>query len=228
LTQPLPPGGRPDQPSSDEQLLAQFQCGSQTAFQTLYRRHYPRARSLALSLTHDKDDACEVVQEAFIRVLRNWFAFEGQTTFCSWLYRIVYNLSVDRLRRPYQKRVSIEDLEALLGDLTPPSMSAVTPSDPYEACSAMELRRQIADAIQSLPRHHRDVIVTRELYGMTYSEMAEALLCSKGTIMSRLFHARRHLQRLLRALPEESAAARTSRPMFRLPPSLRQPLAEKD
>jgi RNA polymerase sigma-70 factor, ECF subfamily len=193
--------------SSDEQLVAEFQRGSSAAFQTLYCRHYCKARTLALSLTRDDNDAREVVQEAFIRVLCKGYRFEGQAAFYTWLYRIVYNLAIDRMRRPYRKRVPIEQAQELLRDLAPLGLPAIEGTDPFEACSTMQTLRRIIDTIQRLPTHHRDVIVMRELYGMSYSEIAGALGCSKGTIMSRLFHARRRLQGLLRSLREELADA---------------------
>jgi RNA polymerase sigma-70 factor, ECF subfamily len=205
---------------SDEQLVAAFQCGSQPAFQTLYCRHYQKAQSLALSLTRDDDDAREIVQEAFIRVLCKGCRFEGQAAFYTWLYRIVYNLAIDRMRRPYRKPVPIELIQEQLGDLAPPGLSALRVVDPFDACSTMQAQRRIVDAIQRLPSHHRDVIIMREMYGMSYSEMACALRCSKGTIMSRLFHARRRLQGLLRWLHEEYVDATSQSHVTRsIPPS---------
>ncbi len=189
--------------SSDEQLLALFQRGSQRAFEELYYRHCRKAHALAMNLTRDENDACEVVQEAYVRVLLSWSHFEGQATFFTWLYRIVFNLSIDRLRRSRRKRVPLEHVEEAIGDASLLGMSGLYSVDPFEACSTTEANSRIAHAIQSLPRHHRDVIVMREVHGMSYTEMAQALGCSKGTIMSRLFHARQRLQGMLSWLREE-------------------------
>lgn len=182
---------------SDEQLLAQHHRGNRAAFAVLYRRHASRARALALNVTRDENDANEVVQEAFIRVLRNWSRFHGHAAFYTWLYRITYNLSIDQIRRVGRYRHAFDPIEPL-AEIAPelPLGSGATPN-PFDACVTRELRAVIAAAIESLPHYQRNVIVMRELYGMSYAEIANKMACSKGTVMSRLFHARNRLQVLL-------------------------------
>jgi RNA polymerase sigma-70 factor, ECF subfamily len=189
--------------STDEALLEQFQQGDQGAFRELYRRYHQKVRALALGLMHDENDAREIVQEAFIRVVRHWSRFEGQAAFYTWLYRIVYNLAVDRLRRPHHTQLPIDQVDHLLSDGGASDSSALRPLDPFDACSAKEAWHQIIDAILCLPSHHRDIVMMREVQEMSYSEMAVTLGCSKGTVMSRLFHARQRLQRTLLCLHAE-------------------------
>lgn len=171
--------------------------GDARAFAELVRLHQPKALVLAKSLVQDEHDAREIVQEAFIRVFRGFERFEGHSSFYTWLYRIVSNLAIDFLRRPSRREAepldprSVEERAAQLG-LLPPA------SDPFHALSSKELKRDIERCVSALPAYHRGVIEMRELDGMSYEEMAHAMGVSKGTIMSRLFHARQKLQRSLR------------------------------
>lgn len=182
----------------DAALLARAANGDTRAFRELVERHQRRAHSVAYGLVRNPEDAREVVQEAFIRVFRHRAEFAGQASFSTWLYRIVVNLSIDLLRkRSPGKAVEFDetvDTDGAPDELVPRREGA----DPFGNLDRKRLIEAMHKALEQLPPYHRAVILLRELEGLSYEEMAVALDVSKGTIMSRLFHARRKMQKLLK------------------------------
>lgn len=181
----------------DRELILRAQGGDEPAFAELVTRHQRRAFAIAFGLVRDEEDASEIVQEAFLRVYRGLDGFNGAATFFTWLYRIVKNLSIDLMRRPAWQReltseLAGEQMDALF-------LSCALGADPEDTLRRRELATVVGAAIDALPSYHRAVILMREIEGMSYEEMADAAGVSKGTIMSRLFHARKKLQRALLA-----------------------------
>lgn len=180
----------------DRELVERARGGDKAAFRTLVEKHQRRAFAVALGLLRDENDAREIVQEAFVRVYRNLDKFEGSSSFFTWLYRIVTNLAIDHKRRPSRRQH--ESLDATPGeDEAPLQLVAPAEGDPGELVRRQEIAGRIQSALDALPTYHRAVILMREVEGLSYQEMAEAMNVSKGTIMSRLFHARQKLQRAL-------------------------------
>jgi RNA polymerase sigma-70 factor, ECF subfamily len=179
----------------DAGLITRAQAGDRQAFRELLERHQRRAFAIALSLVRDEQDAREIVQEAFVRVFKGLQSFNGSSSFFTWLYRIVRNLAIDLLRRPSRRDVDLEETDNL--DTLEPLFGEMRLEDPGQVLGRRELAERIDQALAALPPYHRGVIVMREIEGMSYEEMAEAMDVSKGTIMSRLYHARRKLQRAL-------------------------------
>ncbi len=180
------------EPDPDHVLIQRVQAGDHRAFGDLVRRHERRAFALAVGLVRDQEDAGEIVQEAFLRVYRGIHGFTGAASFFTWLYRIVKNLSIDLMRRPAWQR-ELPESDAVDDE---PLRSAVG-SDPSEVLERRELAMRLDAAFAALPAYHREVIVMREVEGKSYDEMAATAGVTKGTIMSRLFYARRKLQRAL-------------------------------
>ncbi|MCG8421010.1 MAG: sigma-70 family RNA polymerase sigma factor [Proteobacteria bacterium] len=190
-------------PAVDEkELVKRAQSGDHDAFRVLFERYHRRAYSLAFGVLHNADDALDVVQDGFIKAHRYLDKFEGNSSFYTWLYRIIMNLSIDHIRK--QKRARHVDFNDALGhsdgdervgeDMLLPRILGQNPS---KSLSRKRMRGQIGEALETLSDNHRAVLIMRELHGMTYEEMAEAMECSKGTIMSRLFHARKNMQKRL-------------------------------
>src|SRR5687768_17341130 len=177
----------------DHELIRRVQSGDQRAFRTLVDRHRRRAFAIAIGLVRDEQDALDIVQEAFVRVYRGIDAFSGAASFFTWLYRIVKNLSIDLMRRPGYQR----DLATELGAGHESLVLGRPDPDPLDAVRRKEIARALARALEELPDYHRGVILMREVEGLSYEEMASAMGVSKGTIMSRLFHSRKKLQRAL-------------------------------
>jgi RNA polymerase sigma-70 factor (ECF subfamily) len=173
------------------------QRGDGGAFRELVERHRRRAFAIAIGLVRDEEDALEIVQEAFFRVYRGLYAFNGAASFFTWLYRIVKNLSIDLMRRPaWQREIALDEVDGGFD-------ACMDEADPADMLRRREIAERIGEALATLPPYHRGVILMREIEGLSYEEMAETMGVSKGTIMSRLFHARKKLQRALIACYSE-------------------------
>jgi len=181
----------------DKQLVEGARRGEAAAFRQLVTRHQRRAYAVALGMVHDPDDARDVCQEAFLKVHKNIATFEGDAQFFTWLYRIVVNLSIDHLRKKRGHQVEFDEAQAH----DDPDEGGIAPHrtgfDPARALADKELRKQILTALDKLSPAHRTVLVMREVEGLSYQEMADTMKCSIGTIMSRLFHARKKMQQML-------------------------------
>lgn len=186
----------------DHDLVDAARRGDRDAFRALFERYHRRAYALAFGVLRHQDDALDVVQDAFIKAHKYLDKFEGNSSFYTWLYRIVMNLAIDHLRK--HRRVKPVELdESKLEDggddaLLPRILGA----NPGRALMDKQIRARIDQALAELSDNHRAVLVMRELEGLSYEEMAQAMECSKGTIMSRLFHARRNMQKRLLDLIE--------------------------
>jgi RNA polymerase sigma-70 factor, ECF subfamily len=181
----------------DRELIDQAKQGNAAAFRRLVERHQRRAFAIAVGLVRDENDALEVVQEAFLRVYRSLESFHGGSSFFTWLYRIVSNLSIDLMRKPARREAELDEDQHLEDESEIPLLSRIDGSDPVATAERKQLAVRIQSALDALPPYHRGVILMREVEGMSYEEMAQAMGVSKGTIMSRLFHARQKLQRAL-------------------------------
>ncbi|MBN2196224.1 MAG: sigma-70 family RNA polymerase sigma factor [Polyangiaceae bacterium] len=196
----------------DRELIERARNGDQQAFRTLVERHQRRAFAIALGFVRDEQDAREVVQEAFLRVHRGIDSFHGGSSFFTWLYRIVTNLSIDLMRRPGRREAELDERRHHGEETDIPFLARIDGADPVDVVRRRELAERIRQALEALPPYHRGVILMREVEGMSYEEMAQAMDVSKGTIMSRLFHARQKLQRALAdCYAEEGGASTPSR-----------------
>ena len=182
----------------DDDLVRRSREGDHDAFRQLYERYHRRAYSVALGIVRNPDDAREVVQEAFVKVHGYLGAFRGSSSFYTWLYRIVHNLAIDRTRRGRVHHVEYQD--HLARDEVPGD-AALLPStlgmNPGAEMERTELRACLQSSLAALSPAHRAVLVLREVEGLSYTDMARTVGCAKGTIMSRLFHARRRMQQLI-------------------------------
>jgi RNA polymerase sigma-70 factor, ECF subfamily len=182
----------------DRALVERAQQGDRQAFRQLVERHQRRAFAIAIGLVRDENDAREIVQEAFLRVYRSLDRFEGSSSFFTWLFRIVTNLGIDHIRKPARRETELFDNPQVAEDADTFSFVAhIDGADPADVVRRREIAERIHEALEALPPYHRTVIIMREVEGMSYQEMAEAMSVSKGTIMSRLFHARQKLQKAL-------------------------------
>jgi RNA polymerase sigma-70 factor (ECF subfamily) len=182
----------------DHDLVQRVQAGDTAAFRALFDKYHRRAFAVAMGVVKNEDDALDAVQEAFVKVHKNIHKFEGSSSFYTWLYRIVMNVSIDHVRRTSRRKNLDFDERALHEESQVAGDGALVPSvtnaNPGKAALRRELGIAIQAALQELPEHHRAVIVLREIEGMSYEEMAKTLDVPKGTVMSRLFHARKKMQ----------------------------------
>jgi RNA polymerase sigma factor (sigma-70 family) len=179
-------------------LVRRARRGDREAFGALVQRYQQRVVGVARALTHNPDDAVELAQETFIRAFQNLRTFEGRSSFSTWLYRIASNLSIDWRRR--EGRYPIAHGEEAENELRKiPSGQG----DAFRAVERSELSHKVREALKQLTAEHRQVILLREMEGLSYEEISELLNCPKGTVMSRLHYARTHLRGLLKDLATE-------------------------
>ncbi len=207
MNQPLSSASKPKEASEgssgkgDHELVKRIQDGDTRAFRELFDKYHRRAFAVAMGVVKNEDDALDAVQVAFVKVHKNIHKFQGSSSFYTWLYRIVMNVSIDHVRKTSRRKNLDFDERALHEESEVAGDGALVPSvtnaNPGKAALRRELGGAIHDALQELPEHHRAVIVLREVEGMSYEEMAEALEVPKGTVMSRLFHARKKMQAAL-------------------------------
>jgi len=189
-----------DVPTDDLVLVRRAQAGDRAAFRVLFERYHRRVYAVALSVLKVPQDAHDVVQEAFVKVHRHLPDFQGNSSFYTWLYRISMNLAIDQLRRRKSARqVDYDDTlgRAEQGDDPSNLTPVIDGADPGKSHSRKELAIKLQAALATLPEYHQQVILLREVEGLSYEEIAKIMKVPKGTIMSRLFHARRKMQAAL-------------------------------
>jgi RNA polymerase sigma-70 factor (ECF subfamily) len=192
-----------DCPSApDEALVRAAQRGQMTAFEELVARHRDKIYARAFSMMRNEDEAVDLSQEAWVKGWQRLAQFQGDASFVTWMTRIVINLCLDALRR--QKRLRTESIEQLDDESggVERQMPALVPN-PTEGLERTELRQRIDLALAQLTHAHRTVLILHEFEGLEYKEVAKRMGCSIGTIMSRLFYARRRLAALLADLKKE-------------------------
>jgi RNA polymerase sigma-70 factor, ECF subfamily len=180
----------------DRTLVDRARQGDRESFRQLVERYQKRVYGIAYGMVFNAEDALDISQESFIRVHRYLGSFQGTSSFYTWLYRIVVNLCVDHLRhKSHDATVDYDD--TLLHEAGGTGAQPAPLPDPQHAAVDKELGEQLERAMRQLSPIHRAVLNLREVEGLSYQEMAKVMGCSVGTIMSRLFHARRRMQKAL-------------------------------
>jgi RNA polymerase sigma-70 factor (ECF subfamily) len=189
---------------SELDLVKRCQAGDAEAFDELVVRYRTRIFGMIYSMVHNEQDAWDLAQDSFVKAWKSIKRFRGQSSFYTWIYRIVMNVTIDSLRKKQIKGAGAEfDDSIQLKEIDPASKTVPKPDAlPYENLQRGEIRAQIDHAISQLTPEHRAVILMKEIEDMQYHEIAEALGCSIGTVMSRLFYARKKLQALLKDVYE--------------------------
>jgi RNA polymerase sigma-70 factor, ECF subfamily len=155
-------------------------------------------------MVHNEQDAWDLAQDSFVKAWRSMARFRGNSSFYTWLYRIVMNVTIDWLRKKQVKGAGTEFDDALQLKEVDPASKTLPRGEalPHQRLEREEIRARIEAAIAQLTPEHRAVILMKETEGMQYHEIAETLGCSIGTVMSRLFYARKRLQTLLKDVYE--------------------------
>ena len=174
---------------SDLELTRRSQAGDTEAFGELVTKYRTKIFSTVYGMVGNEHDAWDLAQEGSLKAWRSIQRFKGRSSFYTWLYRITVNLTIESLRRKALR----EEVE--LNDAIP----SFLPS-PRINCQRSEIREQVNAAIAKLSPEQRTVVVLKDLEDLQYHEIADVLNLSIGTVMSRLFYARKHLQSLLRSI----------------------------
>jgi RNA polymerase sigma-70 factor (ECF subfamily) len=195
----------------DLTLVKRCREGDQAAFRLLVERYQKKAYAQALGMLKDKDEAMDIAQEAFVKVYKYLDHFKGDSSFYTWLYRIVSNLCVDRLRKACggaqaEQNVEFDETVDPEGVAASGILATRLGTNPQKALLRAELAHKIEAALDQIPEKHREILILREMEGMSYEDLARVLEIPKGTVMSRLFHARAKVQQLLKDYVGQGAA----------------------
>jgi RNA polymerase sigma-70 factor, ECF subfamily len=189
---------------SELDLVKQCQAGNTEAFDQLVTRYRTRVFAMIYNMVHNEQDAWDLAQDSFVKAWKSIGRFRSRSSFYTWIYRIVMNVTIDWLRKKQVKGAGTEFNDAIQLKEIEPASRTLPKADPlpHERMEQSEIRARIDNAIAQLSPEHRAVILMKEIEEMQYHEIAEALGCSIGTVMSRLFYARKKLQNLLKDVYE--------------------------
>ena len=176
---------------SEKKIIEKVLGGDANAFEELVLRYEKTVYNLALRMVGDRDDAFDMTQEAFIKAYGSLSSFRGDSKFSVWIYRITTNVCLDFLRSKSRKQqvsltVSDDDEDAQL-DIPDPK------ADPEQQLMQKMSMQSVEEGLKTLPDKQRQILVMRELGGMSYAEIGKALSLEEGTVKSRIFRARKRL-----------------------------------
>ena len=194
------PNTLPPHPEPDSELLRRAQSGDEAAFGTIMRSHYERIFRLVYSIVRHEADARDVCQEIWLTVWRELPAFRGESRFSTWLHPIATRRSLDHLRkrrRWFDRFLPFDTGDAAVASAPEPA----TTDDAGQQAEDRDRKATLQAAIAALPPKLRAVLALREVEGLSYAEIAQATAIPTGTVMSRLYHARRLLAQKLGAKP---------------------------
>ncbi len=181
---------------NDRALIMEIQSGDKKALGTLVNKHKKTAYRIALGLVGNKDDAYDISQEAFLRVYRSANTYDTNQPFLPWFYRIISNLSktwLAKRSRRENKMVDVDDASYLLVDS----------SNPEDTMVQKETAAYVRTALLQLDFEDREIITLQHFRNMSYDEIADMLDIPKGTVMSRLYYARKKLAKIMRSYYEQ-------------------------
>ncbi len=184
----------------DQALVILCQGGDSTAFDQLVTHYRGKVYAMIVNMIRNDAEAWDLAQDVFVKAWKALPKFEARSSFYTWLYRITHNVTYDWMRK---KKISagteFDDQIAL--DAEPGAHTAPRSAlQPDESVQGGEIKAQIDAAIQELSADHRQAILLKEIEGFSYQEIADTAGCSIGTVMSRLFYARKKLQEKLKDL----------------------------
>ena len=186
----------------DVALVKASQRGDMSAFEELVARHRDKIYARAFSMVRHEEDATDLSQEAWVKGWQRLKQFQGEASFLTWMTRIVINLCLDRLRKQKRQRAeSLDQLEEESGGVE--RQMPVVNHNPTERLERGELRQRIDKALALLSHEHRTVFILHEFEELEYKEIAKRMECSIGTVMSRLFYARRKMAVLMAGYKRE-------------------------
>jgi len=186
--------------AADPELLRRAQNGDEAAFGSLMRAHYEPIFRLVYSIVRNEHDARDVCQEVWLAVWKQLPGFRGEAKFTTWLHPIAVRRSVDHLRkrrRWYDRFLPFSNGDDSVASVPEP----VTTEDARSQSEGNERAERLKRVLDSLPPKHRAVLALREVQGLSYEEIARATGIPSGTVMSRLYHARRLLAQKLKEQP---------------------------
>ncbi len=176
---------------TDHDVIEGCQRGDEDAFRELFESHKDKVYSIALRYSGDRAAAMDICQDTFLKLMDRIGQFRGDSSFDSWLYRLVVNSCLDYRRRQKRWMPMVEEFFD--------SFRSAEPT-PLQELMEDERSQQVQDVVARLTPEHRTIVVLRYTEGLSYEEIAEILNCSRGTVASRLNRAHKVLERRLGGL----------------------------
>ena len=181
---------------TEQELVARAKSGDDEAFAQLMRDNETRIYNLTLRMTGNPEDAMDLAQEAFLNAWRGLKFFKGDSAFSTWVYRLASNACIDHLRRKKRRKdidlpMPVDEEDDSLPDIPDERFR------PEQELERQELRQAVADGLSQLSNEHRQVLVMREINGLSYQEIADVLDLEAGTVKSRIARARNSLRKIL-------------------------------
>ena len=180
----------------DRELVERAKAGDQSAFEQLVLDNQNKIYALALRLVDDREEAADLAQEAFVKAWQGLSSFQGESSFSTWVYRLTTNVCIDHLRKK-KRREGVEPAVSLDDENSGWAEPADRASDPQQVLEQSERGQALARGLARLPDWQRRVLVLRELSGLSYQEIAQALDIDLGTVKSRIARARLNLRKIL-------------------------------
>lgn len=181
---------------TEQELVLRAKAGDDEAFAQLMQANEKRVYNLTLRMTGSPEDAMDLAQEAFLNAWRGLKFFKGDSAFSTWVYRLASNACIDHLRRKKRR----QDIDLPMPTAGEDDSQPDIPDDrfrPEQALERQELRQTLTQALDQLSNEHRQVLVMRELNGLSYQEIADVLDLEPGTVKSRIARARISLRKIL-------------------------------
>lgn len=182
---------------ADTEMLRAVLDGDGTAYRGLVEKYQGRVYSMVYGMIRNREDARDITQEAFVKAYKKLHTFRLESSFYTWLYRIAMNLAIDFTRKRKRQASAGFDENIASRDADGGIAEIHHEESPRRLLERKQLYAQIMDALEKLPPDQKQVILLRELEGLAYKEIAEVMEIPEGTVMSRLFYARKKLQKLL-------------------------------
>ena len=179
-------------------LVKKAAAGDSESFEMLIAKHEKMMYALALRMCQNPEDAKDCMQEAMIRIFRSLSGFRGESSFSTWVYRIVNNTCLDSHRRKKVRRAESLDEMSESGWNAPD-----TAAGPEESAENKELKRAISAAIDTLPVDIRTAVVLRDIQGFSYEDVSQIMNINIGTVKSRISRGRERLRELLSEYREQ-------------------------
>ncbi|HMK75685.1 MAG TPA: sigma-70 family RNA polymerase sigma factor [Thermodesulfobacteriota bacterium] len=173
-------------------MISRCQQGDQEALKEIFDKYHKKVYRIAYGVVRQREEALDIVQEVFIKVFRSIKNFKGRSQFYTYLYRMVMNTAIDHARKAGKQFISSLDQE---GSFEP---SDNVERGPERMLLQKELEGRVKLAMDKLPAEQKAALIFRDVEGLSYQEMSEAMGCSIGTVMSRLHYGRRRIQELLK------------------------------
>jgi RNA polymerase sigma-70 factor (ECF subfamily) len=188
----------------ETEMISRCQRGDQEALKEIFDKYNKKVYRIAYGVVRQREEALDIVQEVFIKLFRSIKNFKGKSHFYTYLYRMVMNTAIDHARKTGKQTISSLDQE---GSFQP---SDDLEKGPERILLQKELEERVRLAMDKLPAEQRAALIFRDVEGLSYQEMTEAMGCSIGTVMSRLHYGRKRIQELLKDYVEMRSQSRVT------------------